>query len=464
MNNMDRRTFMGSAAALAALSWAGKSAAGQSPNNRRPPNIIFIMADDLGYADLGCYGQEHIQTPNIDRLAAQGTRFTQCYAGSPVCAPSRNVLMTGQHTGRTTVRGNKGVNEPPHDGEEGRIPLTPEDVTVARILKQAGYSTGITGKWGLGEPGSTGLPNDHGFDEWFGYLNQNHAPDYFTDYLWRNRERQVIEENLDGRRGAYSCDLFTDFCLDFIRENKDRPFFLYYPTTIPHKKFEVPSLEPYADKTWPEEARIFAAMVTRMDGHVGQILDLLEELGLEENTVVFFTSDNGSAQGWEGIFDSCGPLRSKKGSVYEGGIRVPMIVRWPGKLPRGAVSDAPWYFADFLPTAGALADAAPPEKVDGIDVLPAVLGETTETPARFLYWEMHQSGGRFQQAARWRDWKAVRLGLDKPLELYDLSKDVSEQDNVADNHPDIVLRFESWLATARTPSPHWPVSGEYQAP
>ncbi len=459
-NQLDRRQFMGAAALLLGVPAVSRNTFGRAPDPSDKPNIIFIMADDLGYADLGCYGQEKILTPNIDRLAAEGMRFTQCYAGSPVCAPSRNVLMTGQHVGHTTVRGNSGENAPPHDGEEGRIPLTPEDITVAEVLKQAGYATGITGKWGLGEPGSTGLPNDHGFDEWFGYLNQNHAPDYFTGYLWRNKERQVIEANLDGARGAYSCDLFTDFCLDFIREHRDRPFFLYVPTTIPHRKFEVPSLEPYADKPWPEEAKIFAAMVTRMDGHVGRTMALLKELHLDEKTIVFFTSDNGSAMGWEGLFNSCGPLRDKKGSVYEGGIRCPMIVRWPGRIPAGVVSDAIWYFADFLPTAAALAGATAPDRVDGVNVLPAILGKTPHLSDRSVYWEMHRRGGQFQQAARRGDWKAVRFGLDSPLELYNLAEDIGEKDNVAAQHPDVVARFEAYLKTARIPSPHWPVARE----
>ena len=458
---LDRRDFLGAAAAaVLGLPAVPVKAFGQAPHVSERPNIIFIMADDLGYADLGCYGQQKIRTPNIDRLAAEGTRFTQCYTGSPVCAPSRNVLMTGQHAGHTTVRGNHGQNAPKHDGQDGRIPLKREDVTVATVLKRAGYATGITGKWGLGEPGSTGLPNDHGFDEWFGYLNQDHAPDYFTDYLWRNRERIAIEANLNGRRGAYSCDLFTEFCLDFIRDNASNPFFLYVPTTIPHAKLEAPSLEPYADMPWPEEAKTFAAMVTRMDMHVGQIMALLRDLNLDQRTIVFFTSDNGSAMGWEGVFDSCGPLRDKKGSVYEGGIRCPMIARWPGRVPAGHVSEAVWHFADFLPTGAALAGAPPPEHVDGINVLPVIRGEAQQIPERFLYWEMHRSGGRFQQAARWKDWKGVRLGLDAPLELYNLAEDVGETKDVAAEHPDVVEKITDYLNTARIPSPHWPVAGE----
>lgn len=422
------------------------------------PNIIFIMADDLGYADLGCYGQQRIKTPNIDRLAAEGTRFTQCYAGAAVCAPSRCALMTGLHTGHATIRGNHGQNAPEHAGEANRIPLRADETTVAALLKRAGYATGITGKWGLGEPGSTGLPNDHGFDEWLGYLNQNHAADYYTEYLWRDKERKVLEGNLNGGRGVYSADLFAEFSLDFIRKNRENPFFLYVATTIPHKKLEVPDLGIYADESWSEEAKIFAAMVTRMDAHVGQIMALLSEFDLDRKTIVFFTSDNGSARGWEGIFDSCGPLRDKKFSLYEGGIRCPMVVRWPGKVPAGAVSEAVWYFADFLPTAARLADTTVPVPVDGIDVTAALLDSThSSLHGRFLYWE--SPGGEsnpLRQAVRWNDWKAVRQGHDAELELYDLRGDPGERNDVSADNPGVVEIIMDYLKTARTPSPHWP--------
>jgi arylsulfatase A-like enzyme len=457
--DLNRRDFMGAAAAtMLGLPALQGTESGNENKGSRHPNIIFIMADDLGVADLSYSRQQpKILTPNIDRLAAQGRRFNQCYAGAAVCAPCRSVLMTGQHTGHTTVRGNHGKNAPKHDGQEGRIPLKAGDITVASLLKQAGYATCMTGKWGLGEPGSTGLPNDHGFDERFGYLNQDHAPDYFTDYLWHNRERQTIKENLDGKRGAYSCDLFTDFALEFIRKNKDNPFFLYYPTTIPHAKLEVPDLGDYADKPWPEEAKMYAAMVTRMDSHVGRIMDLLDELHLADDTIVFFTSDNGAANRWEGLFNSCGMLRDKRGSVYEGGIRVPMIVSWPGKV--AANSGAVWYFADFLPTAAALAGVSPPEHIDGKNVLPMLLGKKTLLHERFLYWE-HHSGGKFHQAVRRSYWKGVRHGLDQPLELYNLESDSFERQDISEKHPEIVSFFEDYLKTARVPSPHWPVNGE----
>ncbi len=385
---MDRRHFIKTSAVMLGVPMVQVMADDDTGRAENRPNIIVIMADDLGYADLGCYGQERIQTPNINQLAAEGTRFTQCYAGAPMCAPSRCVLMTGKHTGHATVRGNHAQNAPLHDGEANRVPLKADDVTVATLLKQAGYATGITGKWGLGEPDSTGLPNDHGFDEWFGYLNQSHAADYYTDYLWRNKERQTIEGNLNGRRTVYSADLFSEFSLDFIRKNQASPFFLCVATTIPHKNLEVPDLGAYADEPWPEDAKAYAAMVTRMDKHVGQIMALLKELDLDRKTIVFFTSDNGSAKGWEGIFDSCGPLRDKKFSLYEGGIRCPMIVRWPDKVPAGAESQTVWYFADFLPTAASLAETRVPVPVDGVDVTPALLYTDHDLPERFLYWEL----------------------------------------------------------------------------
>ena len=365
--------------------------------------------------------------------------------------------MTGLHTGHTTIRGNHGRNAPRHDGEANRVPLRVDDVTVATLLKRAGYATGITGKWGLGEPGSTGLPNDHGFDEWLGYLNQNHAADYYTDYLWRNKERQSIEGNLNGQRTVYSADLFSKFSLDFIRKNQANPFFLYMATTIPHKNLEVPDLGIYADEPWSEEAKVFAAMVTRLDTHVGQIMALLKELGLEQKTIVFFTSDNGAAKRWEGMFDSCGPLRDKKFSLYEGGIRCPMIVRWPDKVPAGAVSETAWYFADFLPTAAHLAKTTLPVPVDGIDVSAALLDKTHNLPERFLYWESPEGDSKsLRQAVRWKNWKAIRHGHDAELELYDLRNDPGEKRNVSAKHQEVVAKIQAFLKTARTPSPYWP--------
>jgi len=459
---VNRREFLsfaagGAAAAILPLE-SSKSLAAARANPGQHPNIIFIMADDLGYADLGCYGQKKIQTPNIDRLAAEGMRFTQCYAGAAVCAPSRSVLMTGQHTGHTRVRANfakKGGTLVLDNGPaQWRVPLKPEDVTVAEVLKQAGYATGITGKWGLGEPKTTGVPNKQGFDEWFGYLNQRRAHTYYPPYLWRNEKKITLNGNEDGGQGQYSHDLFTQFALEFISRHQSKRFFLYLPYTIPHAKYEIPSTWPYSDEDWPPDAKVHAAMITRMDGHIRLIMALLKELRIDRNTIVFFCSDNGAAKRWEGIFDSCGPLRGHKGELYEGGIRTPMIVRWPGKVPAGKTSDALWYFADVLPTLADLAGARAPDNIDGVSIVPTLLGQKQQTDDRFVYWE--SPGGSLQQAVRWLNYKAVRPAADRVLELYDLKTDGGERHNIAPENLGVVHEIETFLDTARTDSPHWP--------
>ncbi|MBN2001440.1 arylsulfatase [candidate division KSB1 bacterium] len=424
---------------------------------QNPPNIIFIMADDLGYGDLGCYGQKVIQTPNIDRMAQEGIRFTQCYAGSTVCAPSRSVLMTGLHTGHTTVRGNFGkYGVTGLGGGEGRVPLREDDVTVAEVLKTAGYVTGMTGKWGLGEPDTSGEPNGQGFDEWFGYLNQRRAHSYYPAYLWKNKEKMELPGNTDGKRETYSHDLFTEFALDFIKRRQSERFFLYLPYTIPHDIYEIPELEPYVDSSWTADEKVYASMITRMDRDVGKLLDMLKELDIDSNTIVFFCSDNGAARRWKGRFDSSGPLRGNKRDMYEGGIRTPMIVRWPGKIPAGQTSETVWYFADVLPTLAELAGVRPSKGIDGISVLPSLLGREQDLGDRFLYWEFFERG--FQQAVRWKDWKAVRLSPGAKLELYDLGKDLGETTDVAEFFPHVVEKIESYLKTARTESENWPVN------
>jgi arylsulfatase A-like enzyme len=365
--------------------------------------------------------------------------------------------MTGQHTGHTRVRENKAKVGGVRDeitGGRGRLPLEPEDVTVAEVLKKAGYVTGITGKWGLGEAGTTGVPTRQGFDEWLGYLNQNHAVFYFTDYVWHNEEKMVLEGNKDGKRGQYTHDVFTDFALDFIRRHEDEPFFLYVPYTIPHFNIEVPSTEPYSDKPWPEKSKIFAAMITRMDRDVGRILDLLKELDIDDNTIVFFCSDNGAAGSGGAMFKSSGPLRGDKGGFNEGGIRTPMVVRWPGHVPAGRASEAAWYFADVLPTLAELAGVEAPANIDGVSVLPTLLGRKQNLDDRFMYWESPPPG--LNQVARWRHWKAWRRYRSKVLELCNLAEDLREERNVAAEHPDVVARFETYLKTARTETPNWP--------
>jgi arylsulfatase A-like enzyme len=405
-------------------------------------------------------------------MAAEGIRFTQAYAGATVCAPSRCVLMTGKHIGHARVRGNAGKNNPQAQS------LRSTDVTVARLLKEAGYSTGLIGKWGLGDVGSApeGLPRRHGFDYFFGYLNQQHAHNYFPTFLWRNETKVELNNVVPAEepsgagvateRREYAHDLLAAETLKFIRQCKDQPFFLYFAPTIPHanneaknKGMEVPDLGQYADLTWPEPQKAHAAMVSRLDRDAGRILDLLEELKIEDQTLVLFSSDNGPHR--EGGYDpgfnrSSGPLRGIKRDHYEGGIRVPMIARWPGKIPQGVVSDATWAFVDMLPTFAELGHATVPSGVDGTSVVPALLGKKQRhLNERFLYWEFHEGG--FKQAARWKDWKAVRNGARQPLELYHLSTDLREQQNVAGRHPSIVRRFETFFKTARTDSPDWPV-------
>jgi len=466
MKKLNRREFLYRSAGFATAAAMSLAGCETMPGENTPtseitkmPNIIFIMADDLGYGDLGCYGQKEIQTPNIDQLAAEGTRFTDCYAGSTVCAPSRSVLMTGQHTGHTRVRNNMGkvggTLVLDNGSPQRRVPLEIQDITVAEVLKQAGYATGITGKWGLGEPDNNGIPNKQGFDEWFGYLNQRRAHTYYPPYLWHNEQKQIFEGNAKGLREKYSHDMFTNFALDFIQRHSQGPFFLYLPYTIPHAKYEIPSTDPYTDKSWPADAKVHAAMITRMDTDIGRIMALLKSLTIDNDTLVFFCSDNGAAKRWDGIFDSSGPLRGNKTNLFEGGIRIPMIARWLGKIASGQTSSAVWYFADLMPTLAELAGIRPPSSIDGISVLPTLLGKAQRTDDRFLYWEFLTNN--FLQAVRWRNYKALRQAPDKPLELFDLTKDIAEEHNIAAENPDIIAKFEAYLKTARTYSANWPL-------
>jgi arylsulfatase A-like enzyme len=408
------------------------------------PNILFIMADDLGYGDLGCYGQKDIKTPNIDRLAKDGTRFTHAYCGASVCSPSRCVLVTGMHTGHGRIRGNshpgfKAKSDQPV--QTGRVPLRDEDVTFAEILRMAGYATGLVGKWGLGEPGTSGEPNKQGFDEWFGYLNNDHCDDYFPDFLWHNGKKHPLPGNQGKTKTQYSTDLFSAKALDFIQKNKDRPFFLYLAYTAPHARYEVPDLGDYANTDWSEKEKIYAAMISRMDKGVGQILDLLDELKLSDNTIVFFTSDNGASSavvGWR--FGSTAGFRGRKGTLDEGGVRVPMLVRWPGHVPAGRTDETPWYFADVLPTFADLGGLKTPVKSDGVSMKATLLGHKQDMSQRFLYWEQ----GKGQIAVRMGDWK-FHQG-----KLFYLPTDPHEDRNVAAAQPQLMHLFQEYLKTART--------------
>jgi arylsulfatase A-like enzyme len=418
-------------------------ALGASPLAAAPPkpNVVFILADDLGYGDLGCFGQKHIKTPNLDRLAAEGMRFTQAYAGATVCAPSRCCLMTGKHGGHAPVRGNQEVKP------EGQVPMPADTKTVAHLMKAAGYSTTLVGKWGLGHPGSDSVPGKMGFDAFFGYNCQRLAHEYYPEFLWRDDQKVM----LGGKK--YSHDLFAEEALAVVARNKDKPFFLYLAFTIPHAKLQVPDLGPYANEAWPDNLKALAAMITRMDRDVGRLVAALKDAGIDDRTLVVFASDNGAAYR-DKQFTHSGPLRGYKRDMYEGGIRTPAVARWPGRIKAGVVSDQVWAFWDVLPTLAELTGQPAPKGLDGVSVLPALLeNKPVEHPP--LYWEFHERG--FDQAARVGDWKAVRNGIGGPLELYDLRTDPAEAKNVAAAHPDVVKRFEEYLKTARVESATWPV-------
>ncbi len=465
----------GAAAGLACLSIllaAGRPSAGATDR----PNLVFILADDLGYGDLGCYGQPVTKTPRLDRMAAEGLRFTQFYAGSTVCAPSRCVLMTGRHAGHAHVRGNA-------SGQAQS--LRDEDVTVAEVLKGAGYATALVGKWGLGEPESPGHPLEQGFDCFYGYLNQTHAHNYYPEFLWRNRAKETLQNVVHASRPAgpggfspgwatkrieYSHDLFAAEALRWIRERKGGPFFLYLALTVPHANnegsggtgngAEVPDYGPYADTDWPDPDKGQAAMITRMDGDIGKLLDLLRELGIADRTLVMFSSDNGphnEARHNLKRFTPAGPLRGIKRDLYEGGIRVPLLAWWPGMVKPGGVSDHLGYFGDLMATAAELAGARLPDGLDSISLVPTLRGEPEKQKAHdFLYWEFYEQGSK--QAVRQGDWKAVRRPmLTGKTELYDLAKDVGEAKDVAGEHPEVVASMEALMKAAHVPHPAWQV-------
>ena len=446
----------------------------------RPPNLIFILADDLGYGELGCFGQKLIATPHLDRFAAEGMKLTQFYAGSTVCAPSRSVLMTGLHTGHTRVRGN---------GGKDRQALRAGDVTVAEVLKKAGYATALIGKWGLGEDGMDGAPNRKGFDYFYGYLNQVHAHNPYPDFIWRNDSRTQLRNKIvpgsvgkgngeGDNSGAgvaeqpldYVPDLMAGEALKWVEENKARPFFLYWSLIAPHannegtkvgRGQEVPDLGAYAGKPWPAPDKAHAAIITRLDADVGRLLAKLEALGLDRETLIVFTSDNGHHK--EGgndpeLFDANGPLRGMKRALYEGGIRVPTLARWPGRIAPGGENGTPLWFADVLPTFAELAGAPPPAGLDGFSFAGPLRGLRIAWPARpAFYWEFHEAG--FSQAVLLDGhWKAIRLKRRAaPIELYDLATDLGEAHDLAAKRPEIVERARAAFEKERTDSPDWPI-------
>ncbi len=425
-----------------------------------PPNIIFIMVDDLGYADLGSYGQTEIQTPHLDALAAQGMRFTQAYAGSCVCTPSRSVVMTGRHNGRSPARDNV-----PHYPSY----LDDEDVTVAEVLREAGYRTGGVGKWSLGDPGTVGAPTRQGFDMWFGYLNQDHAHYYYPEYLDDNEGRFEMPGN-SKTQAIYSHDVIVDRSLEFIRESADGPFFFYGAFTLPHfsskeedpTELAIPSNEPYGDRDWSPAMKNYAAMVTMLDRDVGRIVSLVEELGLTENTLIIFTSDNGPWGPIAEAFDSNGPLRGVKRDLYEGGIRVPFVAQWPEVIPAGGVSHRIVTAWDMLPTFAEVAGAKAPDGIDGISILELLKNRAPTREHRYLYFDFGHTREAYQQAVRLGDWKAVRRGADAAIELYNLAADVGEQTDLAAEFPEVVAEMDSIMASAAEPHPRYPVGELYQ--
>jgi arylsulfatase A-like enzyme len=448
----------------------------------KPPNIVYILADDLGYGELGCYGQTKIRTPHIDRLAAEGMRFLQHYAGAPVCAPSRCVLMTGRHLSHAFIRGNREVQP------EGQLPIPADAVTVAELLAARGYATGCIGKWGLGPVGSSGDPNAQGFGLFFGYNCQREAHNFYPQHLWLNGERFLLDN--PGFRpyakleqppasyaryygNEYAPDLMVRMARAFLRQHADRPFFLYLPFIEPHVAMQPPQewVERYPQE-WDEAPYLgssgylphprpragYAAMISHLDDHVGRVVELIDQLGLRERTLIVFSSDNGPTHDVGGadtnFFASAGPLRGRKGSVYEGGLRVPMIARWPGTIAPGASSDHVSGFQDVLPTLVEVAGGTPPAGIDGISFVATLLGRGEQRAHDHLIWEFYEYGG--QHAVRKGDWKAVRRNLRRgggPLELYDLARDVGEQNDVAAAHAEVVAELDAILRTDRTPNP-----------
>jgi arylsulfatase A len=440
------------------------------------PNIILIVADDLGYGDLSCYGQKQIRTPHLDAMARNGMRFTQFYTGTSVCAPSRASLMTGLHTGHTAIRGNKGVKP------EGQWPLPGGTVTMATLLKKAGYTTGNFGKWGLGFPGSAGDPLKQGFDRFYGYNCQSEAHEYYPDHLWDNDRRVVFPANTPGQPATYSADLIQEKALQFINDNKSRPFFLFLSYTLPHAALQVPedstfgyykqqfNEQPvaiaaprdrvgYAAQAYPRTA--YAAMVTRLDKYVGEVMRQLKQNGLDKNTLVIFASDNGPHQ--EGgndpsFFNSNGGLRGIKRDLYEGGIRTPFIAWWPGAVKAGAVSNYTGAFWDLMPTFAELTKQPAVAGIDGVSFLPVLLSKKMSGGHTFLYWEFHEQGGK--QAVRLGNWKGVKLmareNPDAPVELYNLKTDSSENNNVAARYPEIAAQIKKIMQQAHKENKDFP--------
>ncbi|MBM3808480.1 MAG: arylsulfatase [Acidimicrobiia bacterium] len=496
---VSRRDFVKAAGTAAAVAAVGELPGTGMPAQARRPNIIFIMADDLGWGELGCYGQKKIRTPNIDRIAAEGIRFTDAYSGSPVCAPSRCVLLTGYHTGHAYIRDNDEHNITGGDiwrdlSLEGQRPILPGTVTAGTALQKAGYRTAAIGKWGLGGPGTTGAPNKQGFDHFFGYLCQRVAHNHYPPYLWRNDQKVMLKneyfhphqalpadadpndpKSYTAFRGQeYSHDLLVTEALQFIRDHQSRPFFLYLPFTIPHVALQVPedSVTEYEGQ-FPETPykggtgnggsylpnrtphATYAGMITRMDRDVGRVMALVRQLGLDNDTIVFFTGDNGPS--WVGgcdpdFFESHGVLRGRKAQVWEGGIRVPLVARWPGKITPGTVSRLPTAFWDMLPTFAELAGTTAPAGIDGVSIVPTLLGRPGQKVHEYLYWEFINS-----VVVRMGDWKGVLPAGKEAIELYNLASDIGETKDVAAANPSVVARIAAIMKSAHVDSDLFPL-------
>lgn len=450
------------------------------------PNIIYILADDLGYGDLSCYGQTNFATPNIDEMAKQGMQFSQHYSGSTVCAPSRCSLLSGMHTGHSFIRCNKVGNPEGIYPVEGQYPIPDSVVTIAEILKEKGYATGAFGKWSLGFTSNSGDPLKQGFDEFYGFYCQGLAHNYYPYSLWHNNEKIMLSENEGTKQGSYAPDLIHEMAMKFLENNRDKPFFMYYPTIIPHA--ELFAKEKYMEKfrgkfmpevyyqsrdsakrykigsygTQPESHAAFAALITQLDDYVGDIILKVKQLGLEENTIIIFSSDNGPHL--EGgadpdYFDSNGALKGYKRDVYEGGIRVPMIVKWPGVVKPGSKSDHISAFWDVMPTLADIAGVSVSHKLDGISFLSSLTGKGKQQQHNFLYWEFHVLGGKM--AVRMGDWKSVKLNINNQpqgkTELYNLSNDIGENNDVAADNPEILEKMEAIMKKARIPSRNFPL-------
>lgn len=440
------------------------------------PNILFILADDLGYGELGCYGQEKIKTPELDKMASAGMRFTHFYTGCPVCAPSRCVLMTGKHMGHSYIRDNRQV---PVNGFQGQQPIPADTLTIAKVLHDNGYATAAFGKWGLGAPTSTGDINKHGFDLFRGYHCQAHAHSHYPKFIFKNSEQEALPGN-DGKQGTqHTHEIFEQAALEFIDANKTKPFFLYLPVTFTHVSLHVnePDVAEYRGKLGDDPAydgkqgytphptphAAYAAMVTRLDKTVGRVRAKLRELNLDKNTLVIFTSDNGPTHGRVGgadsvFFNSAAGLRGLKGSVYEGGIREPFLADWPGKIPAGKVTDQRGIMYDLFPTFCDVAGIQPPSGLDGVSLLPTLTGQGTQTQHPYLYWEFAGYGG--QQAVQQGPWKAVRQKMQqgkKTTELYNLDKDPNEEKDVASENPKVIAELEAVMLKEHTPSELFPI-------